>query len=161
MAGREPHALTRILIDAVLQSDQRAILQSGWAGLGDVSLPPDIYLLDSAPHPWLFPRMSAVVHHGGAGTTAESLRAGVPQVIVPHMADQPFWGSRIADLGAGPRPVPRNKLSAESLALAIQQATSDPGMRRRAAELGEKIRAEDGIGAAVNLIEDYLSRQGN
>lgn len=158
MAGRDPHSFTRILIDAALQSGQRAILQSGWAGLGDMHLPPSIFRLDSAPHNWLFPRMSVVVHHGGAGTTAESLRAGVPQVIVPHMADQPFWGSRIADLGAGPRPIPRNKLSAENLVLAIQQATADPGMRRRAAELGEKIRGENGIGAAVNLIEDYLSR---
>lgn len=158
MAGRDAQAFTRLLIDAAMRSGQRAILQSGWAGLGDVRLPPGIFLLDSAPHRWLFPRMRAVVHHGGAGTTAESLRAGVPSIIVPHMADQPFWGARIADLGAGPQPIPRNKLTVEKLARAIQQATSDHGMQVRASELGAKIRSEDGIGAAVRVIEDYLGR---
>lgn len=157
MAGRDPQSLTHLLIQAVEQSGQRAVLQSGWAGLGELHLPPSIFLLDSAPHRWLFPRMRAVVHHGGSGTTAESLRAGVPMVIVPHMADQPFWGSRVADLGAGPQPIPRNKLSAERLSSAIRQATSDPAMIQRARELGEKIRAEDGLGAAVTVIEAYIS----
>ncbi|MDX1436721.1 MAG: glycosyltransferase, partial [Anaerolineales bacterium] len=89
MAGRDPQGLTRLIVDAVAQSGKRAILQSGWAGIGGIPMPPDIFLLDVAPHSRLFPRMSAAVHHGGAGTTAESLRAGVPTVIVPHLADQP------------------------------------------------------------------------
>ena len=158
MTGRDPRALTGIIVNAVAQCRQRAILQSGWAGLGGMRLPSSIFLLDAAPHSWLFPRMSAVVHHGGAGTTAEGLRAGVPAVIVPHLADQPFWGSRIAALGAGPRPIPRNKLTHEKLASAICQATGDPGMRERAAELAAKVRAEDGIGMAVGMIEKYLNR---
>lgn len=158
MTGRDPGTLTRTILEAVAQSGQRAILQSGWAGLGEVQLPANIFLLDAAPHSWLFPQMSAVVHHGGAGTTAESLRAGVPTVIVPHMADQPFWGSRVAALGVGPRPIPRNRLTPENLAAAIRQAVDDPGMRARAAELGAKIRAEDGVGVAVDMIEEYLNK---
>jgi len=161
MTGRDPGVLTRTILEAVAHSGQRAILQSGWAGLGEVQLPANIFLLDAAPHSWLFPNVSAVVHHGGAGTTAEGLRAGVPTVIVPHMADQPFWGSRVAALGVGPRPIPRNRLTPENLAAAIRQVVDDPNMRARAAELGVKIRAEDGVGVAVNVIERYLSSVAN
>ena len=157
MTGRDPRSLTGIVVNAVAQSGQRAILQSGWAGLGDMLLPKNTFLLDTAPHRWLFPRMKAVVHHGGAGTTAESIRAGVPTVIVPHMADQSFWGSRVAALGVGPQPVPRNKLSADKLASAIRLATDDPKMRERASKLGARVRAEDGIGNAVAMIEEFIS----
>lgn len=156
MAGRDPVGLTDIIVRAVAQSGQRAILQSGWAGLGETNLPPNIYLIDAAPHNWLFPRVSMVVHHGGAGTTAESIRAGVPMIVVPHMADQPFWGARAAALGVGPRPIPRNKLSAGKLAAAILQAKSDTSMRNRATELGSRVRGEDGTGKAVELMEAYL-----
>ncbi len=103
--------------------------------------------------------MAAVVHHGGAGTTAASLRAGVPMIIVPHIADQPFWGQRVAALGVGPKPIPRNRLTASALADAIRIATSNPGMKQRASELGAKIRAEDGIATAVKLIEECLGRK--
>jgi UDP:flavonoid glycosyltransferase YjiC (YdhE family) len=103
--------------------------------------------------------MRAVVHHGGAGTTAESLRAGVPTVIVPHIADQPFWGSRVAALGVGPQPIPRKKLTVENLASAILRASGDTVMRERAAMLGAKIRAEDGISTAMGVIEEYLRRR--
>ena len=101
--------------------------------------------------------MRAIMHHGGAGTTGESLRAGAPTVIVPHIADQFFWGKRMVALGVGPAPIPRNKLTVENLAAAIHQAVSDPGMRSRAAALGAKIREEDGIGVAVDVIEAYLN----
>ncbi len=132
------------------------MLLAGWAGLGAEDLPPTIFRLDAAPHGWLYPRMAAVVHHGGAGTIAAGLHAGVPTVVVPHMADQPFWGQRIHALGVGPRPIPRPRLTAENLGKAIRLAAADPAMRRRAADLGAKIRAEDGVGRAVGLIEAYL-----
>lgn len=153
MTGPDPVGITNLIVEAVERTGQRATLQKGWVGIGGESLPGNYYLLDSAPHRWLFPRMKAVVHHGGAGTTAESLRAGTPTMIVPHLADQPFWGRRVATLGAGPKPINRNRLTSRNLAAAIRQATTDQEMRRNAASLGEKIRGEDGIKAAVVCIE--------
>jgi sterol 3beta-glucosyltransferase len=116
----------------------------------------NVFVLDSAPHSWLFPRMSAVVHHGGAGTTAEGLRAGVPAVIVPFTVDQPFWGNRIKALGAGTEPIPVKGLTTDKLAEAIQTATSDPKMRQRAESIGRLIRSEDGVGNAVKIVKQYL-----
>jgi UDP:flavonoid glycosyltransferase YjiC (YdhE family) len=78
-------------------------------------------------------------------------------VIVPHMGDQPFWGRRVAALGAGPKPIPSAKLTAKNLAEAIEEATGDPVIRQRAADLGSRLRAEDGVGTAVTLIEKYLA----
>lgn len=156
MTGHNPEAMTRTLTQAVVQSKQRTILQTGWANLGSEELPPEIFLLDSAPHNRLFSYVSGAIHHGGAGTTAESLRAGIPTLVIPHMADQPFWGARVAALGVGPQPIARPKLTAALLARRIAQMTGDPAMRRRAVDLGAKIRAEDGIGNAVRVIETYL-----
>jgi sterol 3beta-glucosyltransferase len=94
-----------------------------------------------------------VVHHGGAGTTAAGLRAGVPSIVIPFFADQPYWGRRIAELGVGPAPIPRQRLTVERLAHAIEQAVEDQTMRQRAADLGAKIRVEDGIGRAVAIVQ--------
>jgi len=156
MVGRNPEQITKIVIDAVRESGRRALLLSGWAGIGNTELGKNIYRLDAAPHEWLYPRVAAAVHHGGAGTTAASLRAGTPTIIVPHLGDQPYWGKRVHSLGAGPQPIPRNKLSASSLAAAIRAATSNGDMKKRAEELGANIRAEDGVGTAVELIKRYI-----
>jgi sterol 3beta-glucosyltransferase len=101
--------------------------------------------------------MAAVVHHGGAGTTAAGLRAGLPSVITPFFGDQPYWGQRVYELGAGPQPVLRTKLTASRLASAITQAITDPSMKRQAASLGKKIRAEDGVGRAVEIVSRYVT----
>src|SRR6185503_12283234 len=114
------------------------VLLAGWAGLGGPALPPGVLCLEAAPHAWLFPRMAAVVHHGGAGTTAAAFRAGVPQVVVPHLADQPFWGERVARLGVGPWPIARPQVTAENLSAAIQAASSDEAMLWRALQLSER-----------------------
>ncbi|HET9528864.1 MAG TPA: glycosyltransferase [Blastocatellia bacterium] len=156
MIGRNLEQMTRIVIDAVREGGRRAVLLSGWAGIGNGELGDKIYRLDAAPHEWLYPRVAAAVHHGGAGSTASSLRAGAPTVIVPHLGDQPFWGRRVHALGAGPAPIPRNKLTASKLAAAIRAATSDQSIKRRAEDLGSKIRSECGIGRAVELIDHYL-----
>ncbi len=152
MSNRKPEEMADLVVRALKQIDQRAILLSGWGGLSKTDLPDSIFMLDSIPHAWLFPRVAAVVHHGGAGTTAAGLRAGVPSVIVPFFGDQPFWGRRVADLGVGPEPISRQRLTAERLATAIQQAVTDQEMRQRAAKLGEKIRGENGIARAVEII---------
>jgi sterol 3beta-glucosyltransferase len=156
MIGTNPQALAQTVLAALKQSGQRGILASGWGGLSASDVPDNVYLLEAAPHDWLFPRTAAVVHHGGAGTTAAGLRAGKPTVIVPFLADQPFWGSRMEALGVGPAPIPQKRLTADNLASAIRTAVTDEGMRQRAADLGAKIRAENGVANAVEVIERTL-----
>jgi sterol 3beta-glucosyltransferase len=119
MPDSKPERTTRLIIDAVQRTGKRAVILTGWAGLGADDVPPNVHVLNYAPHSWLFPRMAALVHHGGSGTTASGLRAGVPGVIVPHNGDQPYWGRRIKELGVGAAPIPRKKLSADNLAAAI------------------------------------------
>ena len=156
MVGRNLEHMTGIVTGAVRECGRRAVLLSGWAGIGNAELGERIYRLESAPHEWLYPRVAAVVHHGGAGSTAASLRAAAPTVIVPHLGDQPFWGQRVHALGAGPKPIPRNKLTASRLAAAIGAATTTLHIKEQAQDLSEKIRAENGIGQAVEMIEHYL-----
>ncbi len=153
MSGTNAAARAQIVLDALAQSGQRGVLASGWGGLQADQLRDDVYVLDAVPHDWLFPQVSAVVHHGGAGTTAAGLRAGKPSVIVPFIADQPFWGRRVRDLGVGPAPIPQKQLTVAALADAISTTVNDATMRNRAAQLGEAIRAEDGVARAVEIIE--------
>lgn len=157
MSDRDAERTTQVIVDGVQQSGRRAVLLSGWAGIGGTDLPKSVHLLKYAPHAWLFSRVAAVVHHGGAGTTAAGLRAGVPGFIAYVGADQPFWGQRVHDLGVGPKPIARAKLTADRLAAALVQMTSDRSMQERAAALGQKIRAEDGPGLAVAAIREFVS----
>ncbi|MFZ4814082.1 MAG: glycosyltransferase [Phototrophicaceae bacterium] len=156
MGNRNPEQITALTLKALELSGQRGILASGWGGLSATDLPDNVHMLASVPHSWLFPRMAAVVHHGGAGTTAAGLTAGVPSVVIPFFGDQPFWGQRVYQLGVGPKPMARQQLTAEGLAALITQAVTDGAMRGRAAALGERIRAEDGIGQAVALVQQML-----
>jgi UDP:flavonoid glycosyltransferase YjiC (YdhE family) len=160
MAGRSPERLAGLVLEALARSGQRGVLLTGWGGLRTEKTPEHVFVLDAAPHAWLFPRMSAVVHHGGAGTTAEGLRAGVPSIIIPFVLDQPFWGARIEALGLGPEPIPQKKLTAGRLANAITIAVSDLNMKQRALSYGAAIRAENGTGSAVNVIKQYLGEPG-
>ncbi len=151
--------LVEVALEALARTGQRGLLLSGWGGLGSAKLPPSVFQIESASHHWLFPRMAAIVHHGGAGTTAAALRSGVPAIIIPFTADQPFWGRQAYQLRVTPQPIPRKRLSAEKLARAIDLALGDQEMRRRAAELGQRIRVEDGVGRAVEIIERYLAQK--
>lgn len=153
MSSRKPEETAHLIIQALVQTGQRAVLLSGWNGLKAENLPNSVFVADSIPHDWLFERVAAVVHHGGAGTTSAGLRAGLPSVVIPFFADQPFWGQRVAGLGVGPQPIPRQQLTAERLAQAIQQAVTDVTMRQRAVDLGTKIRAEDGIGRVIAIVQ--------
>ena len=153
MIPRDPEAAMDMLFRALRQARTRGIVGTGWMTPETWDLPDDVLVLDEIPHDWLFPRVSAVVHHGGAGTLAAAIRAGVPSIVVPFYADQPFWAARVESLGIGPSPIPERKLTAERLAEAIQRAEADEGMRRRAAELGEKLRTEDGVGTAVRIVD--------
>ena len=160
MSNRKPEEIADLVLKALKQVNQRAILVSGWGGLRKADLPDSILMIDAVQHSWLFPRVAAVVHHGGAGTTAAGLRAGVPSVVIPFFGDQPFWGRRTAELGVGPEPIPRIKLTAERLARAIQEAVTDKEMRQRAAGLGARIQAEDGVAQAVEVFQQLEQRLG-
>jgi len=156
MAHRHPLQTAQLVRQALRRSGQRGVLVAGWSGLSGedpATRSDDLLGLDAVPHAWLFPRTAAVVHHGGSGTTGAGLRAGVPSVLVPHAGDQALWARRVSELGVGPRPIPRRLLTAERLATALTRAVTDVEMRARAAALGARIRAEDGVGRAIEAIE--------
>jgi UDP:flavonoid glycosyltransferase YjiC (YdhE family) len=156
MMGSNPEQFARLILDALAMSGQRGLLLTGWGGLRPEMVPENVFVVDSAPHSWLFPRMAAVVHHGGAGTTAEGLRAGVPSVIVPFILDQPFWGARVKAKGLGPAPIPHKNLTANRLANAITLAVTDSDMKQSANLIGAAIRAENGVENAVQIVQHYF-----
>ena len=156
MAESDNERLTTVVLQAVRRTGCRAVLAAGWGGLAARDLPREVFPIGSVPHDWLLPRVSVAIHHGGAGTTAAALRAGVPSVVVPFFADQFFWGSRVARLGLGPRPIPRKELSAEALCAAIARALRVP-LRERCTHMAARIQAEDGIRDAAARLDCYLS----
>lgn len=142
-----------LILDAVRQAGVRAVVARGWGGITGSS-DADVLVIDGAPHDWLFPRVTAVVHHGGSGTTAAGLRAGRPTLICPILGDQPFWGSRTHALDVGPSPLPLRKATAATLSARIDQLVTTPRYADNAAALATRINAEDGTGAAVRLLEE-------
>lgn len=153
MTDRDAARLTQHILAALSHTGQRAVLSTGWGAISAGDLPDDVYQIDAVPHDWLFPQMAAVVHHGGSGTTSTGLRAGVPTIIVPFGGDQFLWGRQIHKMGIGPKPIPRKQITADRLAAAIRRVTTDEVICKRAAALGQRLRAEDGIGRAVAIIE--------
>lgn len=163
MTGAQPERLADIAIGALQKAGQRGILATGWGGLQPGQLPATIFKLESAPHDWLLPQMTAVVHHGGAGTTAAGLRAGKPSLICPFLGvgDQLFWGERVHRLGAGPPPIKRKNLTVDNLAAAIEQMAQSPAMQQKAAALAERLQAEDGIANALRFVEKVHVQSNN
>ena len=159
IAYPNPSRLMQTILEAIQHAKVRAIVASGWSGLQPDDLPDNVLLIDSAPHDWLFPRVAAAVHHGGAGTVAASLRAGLPTLVIPFMADQPTWGRRVHALGAGPPPIPAARLSGIGLAQALRQMLDDEAMRQRAQAVGTAIRAEDGVASAVQVISKWVANR--
>lgn len=153
MAGRDAERLGDIVAEAAREAGVRAIAATGWGGLAARSSS-DLLVISQAPHDWLFGKVAAVVHHGGGGTTAAALAASVPQIVCPFVADQPHWAQRMHAVGVAPRPLRHTTMTARSLSEAITQAVSDPELRRRAIDLGEQIRAEDGVSTAVRDLEE-------
>lgn len=145
MVPDEPEAVAEQVVAALRLAGMRAVVQ----GL-PVAASADVCPAGELAHEVLFPRMAAVVHHGGAGTTAAGLAAGVPNVVCPFFSDQPFWGRRVAALGAGPPPLPIRALSGRSLAARLRAI---PEYRDKAAQLGKLLRVEHGVKNAVDLIE--------
>jgi len=155
MTTDSPSETSKLVLRALALTGNRAVLDTGWGGLSGEVGSPDVYLVNNVPHDWLFPRMSAVVHHGGVGTTHAGIRAGVPSVIVPFLPDQRFWGHHVWKLGVGTRPIPRAQVSVQRLDEAIRVATTDQNMRERAASIGRRIRTEDGVARAVEAFRAY------
>ena len=116
-----------------------------------------IFFADYVPHDWLFQQVSAVVHHGGAGTTASGLRAGKPTLVVPFGGDQPFWGSRVLSLGCGPRPIRRENLTVSRLTKALIDLTANGKYRVAAQEVSEQLRLEHGTQRAADLMEKEIA----
>lgn len=156
MTGFEPAELAELATRAARLAGVRAVVASGWAGL-QPKPSDDVYVIDEIPHEWLFPRVSAVVHHGGAGTLAAGLRFGKPTVIAAFFADQPVWGRLNEKLGTGPRALSRQNITAENLAIAIRKATTDEKYRVRAEEIAGKIAGENGAARAAEVIEMSFS----
>ncbi|CAL5404013.1 unnamed protein product [Camellia sinensis] len=156
---QEPEEMTNIIVKALQLTGQRGIINKGWGGLGNLAEPKDfVYLLDNCPHDWLFLRCAAVVHHGGAGTTAAGLKAACPTTVVPFFGDQPFWGERVHDRGIGPPPIPIEEFSLEKLVNAIHFML-DPMVKQRAIELAKAMENEDGATGAVNAFYKHFPRE--
>ncbi|CAL5342965.1 unnamed protein product [Camellia sinensis] len=174
---QEPEEMTNIIVKALQLTGQRGIINKGWGGLGNcncssyrngwyafnfllsVAEPKDfVYLLDNCPHDWLFLRCAAVVHHGGAGTTAAGLKAACPTTVVPFFGDQPFWGERVHARGIGPPPIPIEEFSLEKLVNAIHFML-DPMVKQHAIELAKAMENEDGATGAVNAFYKHFPRE--
>lgn len=153
----DPHRLTDIIIGALQITKVRALISAGWANLGNVVDNSSLHICEvgDCPHDWLFPQVSCVVHHGGAGTTFAGLAAGKPSVIIPFFGDQLFWGDSVYRAGAGPIPIPWKSLTAEGLAQAIKTAM-DPQVCATAHTMGLQLEAENGTQKALHCIEVTL-----
>ena len=159
----DPDKFTTLIFQAIEKAGVRALVSKGWGGLGDEGNTPDnVYMLENTPHDWLFPRVSAVVHHGGAGTTAIGLKCGKPTMIVPFFGDQPFWGAMVAKAGAGAnQAIPYKRLTVDALAEGIAQCLT-PEARLAAEKIADDIAKEgDGAKNAVESFHKHLPMQGN
>ncbi|KAF9432999.1 Sterol 3-beta-glucosyltransferase [Entomortierella beljakovae] len=176
MVVPDPDGMTKIVVDAVINAGARAIVSKGWSENKKVDGNPQkdglvtivqnkgepnekvyknsIYMLKSAPHDWLFPRLAGAVHHGGAGTTAASLRAGIPTVIKPYFGDQNFWAHEIEDAGVG---VWCHDLTVKKLSAALRTIRTDEKIMKKAKTMGERIRSEDGVGTAIQALYHDLT----
>lgn len=156
MADPDPGSTTRLVLEAVERAGCRALLSRGWAGFGGIPLPENVLLLDSVPHAKLFPHLQGAVHHGGAGTTATSARAGIPQLVVPHLLDQFYWGEGIHRRGLGPAPLPRARLDVAGLAAGLRELCENEWLAERARELGTVLSQRDGASLVAEALLDSL-----
>ncbi|KAF5733540.1 sterol 3-beta-glucosyltransferase UGT80A2-like [Tripterygium wilfordii] len=155
----EPEKMTQIIVEALHVTGQRGIINKGWGGLGNLAEPKDfVYFLDNCPHDWLFLRCKAVVHHGGAGTTAAGLKAACPTTIIPFFGDQPFWGERVHAKGLGPAPIPVEEFSLEKLVNAIHFMV-DEKVKERCIQLAKAMENEDGVEGSVKAFYKHFPRK--
>lgn len=152
----DPRRTGELVLRAARSVGCRVVLSSGWGGLGQGRGQDDVFTVGDIAYEWLFPRMAAVVHHGGSGTTGAALAAGVPSLVVPFAFDQLFWGERVAALGAGPEAIRFRRLNSDVLARALERCLTQVELQRAASDLGVRIRAENGIQETVTLLEGHV-----
>ncbi|GAB7106583.1 glycosyltransferase [Streptomyces phaeofaciens JCM 4814] len=156
MPMRESKDIAQVAVEAVRAQGRRLLVGRGWADLGVIDDQDDCFTVDEVNHQALFRRVAAVVHHGGAGTTTTAARAGAPQVVVPQIADQPYWAGRVADLGIGAAhdgPTP----TFASLSAALTTALA-PATRARASAVAGTL-CTDGAAVAAKLLLDTIRRE--
>jgi sterol 3beta-glucosyltransferase len=153
MVSADADRLSDLVATAGQRAEVRMVIQAGQAGLAQAGTPGNSIVIGDMPHEWLFPRMAAVVHHAGAGTTGAGLRAGIPAVSVPKLGDQPFWAARLAALGAGPPPIPFKRLTAPALTAAIRDAITRPSYQAQAQALASRLAREDGTAPVVRALD--------
>jgi hypothetical protein len=149
----DPKRFTELVRDAALRAGCRVIVGAGWTGLGAGLASRYLLPVGDTDHQALFPRMAGVAHHGGSGTTHTAARAGVPQLILPQLADQHYWGHRVHALGLGPRPILARRLDVPKLARALAELAHPPSYALEAARVGRLVQQERGVEAAVDAIE--------
>ena len=154
MTSAAPGKIASIFKELSALSEYNFIISKGWAEFSCDNVNENILYIDFAPFLKLFPLMSVIVHHGGAGTTMHAALSGVPQIIVPHMIDQFFWGDLVADLKIGSRPIRKNKLSVQELKKSIEYIDKHPEIRKNAEETGKRMRKEDGIADTIAFLEE-------
>lgn len=156
MMACNPEMIVDAIITALRATGQRAILCTGWGDFTTSEVPDFLYVTQEVPHDWLLPQVTAAIHHGGSGTTAATLRAGTPSIIVPFFADQPAWGKRLEQLGVATAPLPFAELTAETLTARIQAIIETPSMQHKAQDLSQQIQQEDGLAMVIEVIKQYL-----
>ena len=157
MVSEDMGETLEIVLEAIRQSGVRAVMSTGWGGV-EIPESENICVADFVPHDWLFRHVSAVVHHGGAGTTAAGIQAGCPTLVIPFGGDQPIWAQRVQALGIGPKAIARDKLTVSRLSKALTELTTTKKYRVAARELGERLRMENGAVTAANIIEHELRK---
>lgn len=161
LTGRTPDELTALYVEALRLTGQRGILYAGWGDFGNIPLPAEVLRIEDAPHDWLFGRVAAAIHHGGAGVTAAGVAAGVPSVAMPFLGDQFYWAQQLHALGCGPPPLERLHLTAQELAHTIHDLLGNGAYRTNAVGLGVALRAEDGPLHAATWIEQRITSPGS
>ena len=159
MIPRNPHELASIVIEAALRTNQRLILNPGWGRiLPKTALPPSVFVVEECPHAWLFPKVRGAVHHGGAGTTASTLRSGLPSTVVAFFADQPAWGHTLEQLGVSPATHRATTITADALSESLRAICTEPSFKQRAEALSQCIHEDDGTGKTADTLERLLDQ---
>lgn len=159
MTDSSPHSTLNLILEAVQLANVRAVISSGWAGIAATDRTNNnVFFTTHVPHLQLLPLVKCAVHHGGAGTMHSCCHSGIPQVIIPHMLDQYFWGNRIHHLGLGPKPINRKSLTAKKLAEAITIATTSTKMQLCAKKMSESIKNNNGTDEIIKMITSTFSQ---